>query len=83
MKLIPEGIDRAARRQETEDLEFYHVLDCIECGCCTYACPAKRYLTQSIRNGKTLVRAERKRVADEKKLRETEIKDQTGKGAHA
>jgi electron transport complex protein RnfC len=48
MKLMPEGIDRAARRQDTEDLEFYHVLDCIECGCCTYGGPAKRYLTQSI-----------------------------------
>ena len=83
MKLMPEGIDRAARRQDTEDLEFYHVLDCIECGCCTYVCPAKRYLTQSIRNGKTLVRAERKRAADEKKLREAETTDRTGKGVNA
>jgi electron transport complex protein RnfC len=35
----------------------YHVMDCIECGSCTYVCPAKRYLVQSIRNGKLYVRA--------------------------
>jgi len=58
MRLVPTGIDRAAREQNREELSRYHVMDCIECGCCTYTCPAKRYLTQSIRTGKQILRAE-------------------------
>lgn len=83
MHLMPTGIDQAARRQDTDELEYYRVMDCIECGCCTYSCPSKRYLTQSIRNGKTLVRAERTRVLEEKKLREAESVRLAGKEAHA
>ncbi len=82
MNLLPTGIDQSARRQDPQDLEYYHVMDCIECGCCTYACPAKRYLTQSIRNGKTIVRAERARLAEEKK-REAELLEASGKEGHA
>lgn len=82
MNLMPTGIDASTRRQDTEGLEEFHVLDCIECGCCTYSCPAKRYLTQSIRNGKTLVRVERARVLSEQKLREAEAKNLAEKGVH-
>ena len=28
--------------------ETYHAVDCIDCGCCTYICPAKRPLNQWI-----------------------------------
>ena len=38
-------------------------MNCIECGCCTYACPASRALTQSCRDGKAAVTAERRRAA--------------------
>lgn len=31
-------------------------MDCIECGSCTYICPAKRYLVQNIKLGKAQVR---------------------------
>ena len=68
MRLVPTGIDSAARAQDTEELARYHVNDCIECGCCTYTCPAKRFLTQSIRTGKKILRAEAERSALEKKL---------------
>lgn len=71
MRLVPTGIDRAARAQDIPELERYHVMDCIECGCCTYTCPAKRFLTQSIRTGKKILRSEAARVALEKKLMET------------
>lgn len=83
MNLMPTGIDQATRRQDTEELEFYRVMDCIECGCCTYSCPSKRFLTQSIRNGKALVRAERSRILEEKKLREAESERLAGKEEHA
>ena len=68
MDLIPCGIDKATRLRDPEMLEKYHVMDCIECGCCTYACPSKRFLTQSIKNGKVMVRAERARIKKEQEL---------------
>lgn len=79
MRLVPTGIDRAARSQDAEELSRYHVMDCIECGCCTYTCPAKRYLTQSIRTGKNILRAESERAAMEKKLLEKEADTLTAK----
>lgn len=56
MNLMPTYIDNMARNQDVPKLIALNVNDCIECGCCTYICPAKRYLVQSIRNGKTYVR---------------------------
>lgn len=57
MRLMPTNLDIMARNKDVEGLEQYHVNDCIECGCCSYVCPAKRYLVQSIRNGKADLRA--------------------------
>ncbi|HXK97301.1 MAG TPA: electron transport complex subunit RsxC [Limnochordia bacterium] len=34
-----------------------HIMDCIECGLCSYVCPAKRGLCRSIQAGKQAVRA--------------------------
>ena len=79
MHLLPTGIDQSTRRQDTEGLAEFHVMDCIECGCCTYSCPAKRYLTQSIRNGKALLRVERARAAEAEKIRQAEPVIPTGK----
>ena len=31
-----------------ESCEKYNVTACIECGCCSYVCPSKRFLTQRI-----------------------------------
>jgi electron transport complex protein RnfC len=36
-------------------------MNCIECGSCTYVCPAHRHLTQSCRDGKATVMAERRK----------------------
>ena len=35
----------------------YGVMNCIECGCCTYVCPAKRNIVQYIRMTKGAVKA--------------------------
>jgi electron transport complex protein RnfC len=56
MNLMPTGIDAAARAKDLEDLVRFNTMDCIECGCCSYICPAKRYLVQGIRMGKQLLR---------------------------
>jgi electron transport complex protein RnfC len=57
MHLMPTNLDNMARNKDVDGLMQYHIMDCIECGSCTYVCPAKRYLVQSIRNGKIYVRA--------------------------
>lgn len=56
MNLMPTVLDQSSREQDVDQLKAYHVLDCIECGSCTYVCPAKRFLVQSIRNGKVAFR---------------------------
>jgi electron transport complex protein RnfC len=56
MRLMPTILDNMARNKDIDGLMTYHVNDCIECGCCSFVCPAKRYLVQSIRNGKADVR---------------------------
>jgi electron transport complex protein RnfC len=56
LQLMPTDLDSAARREDIDLLIEGHVMNCIECGCCTYVCPAKRYLVQNIRIGKQLFR---------------------------
>jgi electron transport complex protein RnfC len=70
MSLMPLYINAYSLKGEIEEAEKYHFNDCIECGCCSYVCPAGRHLVQSIRFAK----AEAKRLANEKKVR-----DQSGK----
>ena len=36
----------------------YGLFNCVECGCCTYTCPAKRNIVQYIKNAKGVIRAE-------------------------
>ena len=40
--------------------ESLHGMECIGCGCCTYICPAKRRISQSIAIAKRQVIIERK-----------------------
>ena len=44
-----------ARRLRYEELEAVHITDCIECGCCSYTCPAYLPLLDYIRLGKSEV----------------------------
>ncbi|MBV7274694.1 electron transport complex subunit RsxC [Clostridiaceae bacterium UIB06] len=61
MKLTPSFLDSYSRRKEDEAFEKLHGMDCIECGCCTFSCPAKRHLVQSIRTAKRRIIANRKK----------------------
>ncbi|HBN84734.1 MAG TPA: electron transport complex subunit RsxC [Clostridiales bacterium] len=60
MSLMPVYLDLYSRRRDLDQLHKYHIMDCMECGSCTYNCPAKRYLVQSIRMGKTLIKQQPK-----------------------
>jgi electron transport complex protein RnfC len=56
MNLLPLYINLHSLKGNVEELEKYHANDCIECGSCSYVCPAKRHLVQSIRLAKTQLR---------------------------
>ena len=54
MRLAPPMVYRAVRQGEPQRLEFLHVEDCIECGCCTYICPSHIPLLDLMRQAKEL-----------------------------
>jgi electron transport complex protein RnfC len=49
-------------------LERYHVTDCIECGSCTFRCPARMPLTHAFKTAKLLLkaRADKEKAAAQK-----------------
>ena len=48
MKLIPFKLDQYARKNEKDEFIKYGGQTCIECGLCSYVCPSKRKLMESI-----------------------------------
>jgi electron transport complex protein RnfC len=73
MKLSPYLMDLYIRNNRYEDAEKLGVMNCIECGACTFVCPAKRMLTQSFRQGKRVIQTRRKAAADLEKQRQEEM----------
>jgi electron transport complex protein RnfC len=63
MGLLPTTIAAYARRDLLEETEEYRALDCIECGCCSFSCPATIPLVQAIRYGKAAVMAKKRNAA--------------------
>ena len=56
MHLMPLYMYQAERKNDLPRLDQLHVMDCIECGCCSYTCPGKLHLVQSFRTAKQKVR---------------------------
>ncbi|MEA5011641.1 MAG: electron transport complex subunit RsxC [Angelakisella sp.] len=54
--LAPAKLDKAYRNGDVDALQALKVNLCMECGCCSYVCPAKRYLVMSNKLGKILLR---------------------------
>ena len=48
MGLVPLDLDQFARHRHHDKFEKFSGIDCMECSCCSYSCPAKRHLAQSI-----------------------------------
>lgn len=63
MNLMPLFISMYALNDDFDNAEKYHALDCIECGCCSYICPCKRPLVESIRQAKREILAKRRKQA--------------------
>jgi len=72
MFLNPSLLGLLAKNGLWEEMEENHVMDCFECGCCSYVCPSAIPLVQSFRVGKgiireRIVREKAKETAKEKK----------------
>ena len=68
MGLEPYLMSKLAKMGRFDELEAAHVTDCIECGSCSYTCPAMLPLLDYIRLGKTEVaKRVRARKTQEKK----------------
>ncbi len=59
--LMPTTLDALALAKKYDLFEAQGGVNCIECGSCTFVCPACRQLTQSLRDGKTYVMAQRRK----------------------
>ena len=71
--LVPTMLMKAGLSKDTSKFAELYGMECIECGCCSYVCPAKRPLTQAFKQMKRLVNAE-KRAAAAKAKAEAEAK---------
>ena len=55
MGLMPMLLAQASEKGDIESLKKHSIMSCIECGSCTFICPAHRNILQRIRLGKTLM----------------------------
>lgn len=60
MHLMPRNLERAYDTQNVDELNALRLSICINCGCCTYICPAKRHLAQKNQLAKMLIKTKNK-----------------------
>jgi electron transport complex protein RnfC len=60
-RLIPSKLADYAEHYEEEAFLSHDGLECCECGCCSFVCPAKRSLTQSIKSMRKMQLAKKKK----------------------
>lgn len=60
-RVVPSRLADFAARGDKESFEKWNGMECCECGCCSFICPAKRQLTQQIKSMRKMVLADRKK----------------------
>lgn len=68
--LVPPMMVKAATHGDLAGFEKLNGMECMECGTCSYVCPARRPLTQIFKQARKMVMADRKVKAAEQKQRE-------------
>ena len=63
MLLSPTQIDQCMRKDLYEDAEALGVMNCMECGACSWSCPSRRNLPQSCRICKRIITKRRREAA--------------------
>jgi len=61
MSLVPTQLMKLARYEHLKEAEANGILDCVECGCCQYVCPAEIPLVHWIRLGKNQVVSQKRK----------------------
>lgn len=61
MRLMPTTIGDFARLGMLEDAERTGIMDCKECGTCSYVCPSRRNLVHYMKRGKAMIFEERRK----------------------
>lgn len=62
LRLLPFELAALSNRQDEDGFVRRDGMECCGCGCCSYVCPAKRSLTQSIMQTRASVLAKRKKA---------------------
>ena len=70
MNLMPTTIAQFVEYGHWDEAKAYGIIDCIECGCCTYICPAKRKLLEYLKFGKAKLAQIQAKEKAQKKLAE-------------
>lgn len=59
--LIPSRLADYSKRHQEDVFEKHNGMECCECGCCSYVCPARRPLTQYIKSMRKIVLGNRRK----------------------
>lgn len=60
-RIVPSRLSDYAQNYNEEAFLSYNGMECCECGCCSYVCPAKRPLTQTIKSMRKIQLAKKKK----------------------
>lgn len=60
-RVVPSLLANLAEKGKLDEFVKHEGMECCECGCCSYICPAKRHLTQTIAGTRKQILANRKK----------------------
>ena len=60
-QIVPSRLSKFAQHGDMASFEKWHGMECVECGSCSFICPAKRPLAQYIKTMKKQIIAERRK----------------------
>ncbi len=60
-RVVPSLLAKYAEHGDIEQFLKHNGMECCECGCCSYICPAKRHLTQTIAGTRKRILANKKK----------------------
>ena len=60
-RVVPRMLADYAENYEEEEFLSHNGMECCECGCCSFVCPAKRPLTQTIKSMRKIQLAKKKK----------------------
>ena len=61
-RVVPRKLAVLAQHQDEEAFLANDGMECCECGCCSFVCPAKRHLTQSIKSMRKTILGKKKKA---------------------